>query len=141
MGLDPLIQTEGVTGNINPYVRCRSVISAPSLSSHSQQSLRTCTRTLDQIHHRKLLCARSVGQKTKIPHHLEELLRDVLLQACHEFLLCKCPYGLLTRVLGFSDNGTGILRCYCHLRSFLICTRASSHRPRPASCSATVIQL
>lgn len=51
------------------------------------------------VHLRQFFPAPPVGQKAKIPHHPEELLRDVLLQTRHDFPLCQRLCGLLTRIV------------------------------------------
>ncbi len=43
--------------------------------------------------------AHSVGQKTKIAHHPEKLLRNMLFQARHHFTLRQRFRGLLTRIM------------------------------------------
>ena len=51
------------------------------------------------VHLRQLFFAHPVGQKAKIPHHPEELLRDVLFQARQDVPLCQRLCGLLTRIV------------------------------------------
>lgn len=51
------------------------------------------------VDHRQLFSAHPVGQKAKIPHHPEDLLRDVLFQARHNFMLRQRLCGHLTGIV------------------------------------------
>ncbi len=57
------------------------------------------------INPRQLFSAHPVGQKTKIAHHPEEMLWDVLLQPRHNFRLCRVNGGE-TKKPGMSIFGT-----------------------------------
>ena len=106
------------------------------------------------INPRQFFSAHPVGQKTKIAHHPEEFLRDMLFHARHNFMLHQGFRCLLTRIVVVvaeaqrrttgivcqpgACNRPDISRFFCPLLSFLTYTHASNRRRRSVPGCATV---